>query len=84
MTMELEHRQTLSPEFSEHQVLKASPRLIAANFILHLSSQELQQTLAKELQDNPALEPIDVLTCRVCARFLRHQPRPRGSSSSAP
>ena len=33
---------------------------VAANYILELSSQELQQAIATELHDNPALELVDV------------------------
>ena len=44
------------------QVLQArvSPRLIAANHILEMSSQELQDAINSELDENPALDMVDV------------------------
>src|ERR671930_1747798 len=68
MTMELEL--DLGQEFTPSQTLKVSPRLVAANYILELSSQELQQAIAAELSDNPALELVDVPTCQVCGSEL--------------
>src|SRR6266705_5193048 len=68
MTMELEL--DLGQEYSPNQSLKVSPRLVAANYILELSSQELQQTIATELSENPALELVDVPTCQVCGSEL--------------
>ena len=58
MTMELEL--DLGQEFSPNQTLKVSPRLVAANYILELSSQELQQQISTELNDNPALELVEI------------------------
>src|SRR3954447_17297701 len=87
MTMELEL--DLGQDFSANQTMKGSPRLVAANYILELSSQELQQQIATELSENPALELVEVPTCRVCGtelqgsicpRCIQHQ---KGSSSSA-
>ena len=72
MTMELEL--DLGQEYSANQTLKVSPRLVAANYILELSSQELQQAIATELHDNPALEVVDVPTCRVCGTRLKQTP----------
>ncbi|MDQ6672423.1 MAG: RNA polymerase factor sigma-54 [Chloroflexota bacterium] len=76
-TMELELDQTLSPEFGAHQAMKVSPRLVAASHILELSSQELQQAIAAELHDNPALELVDIPTCRVCGTELHGSICPR-------
>src|SRR6266545_732406 len=67
----------VAQEFSASQTLKVSPRLVAANFILELSSQELQQAIANELADNPALELVDVPTCRVCGTELQGSICPR-------
>jgi len=64
--MELEFSQDLGA----HQSMKVSPRLVAANYILELSSQELQQQIATELSENPALELVDVPTCQVCGSEL--------------
>src|SRR5918912_524804 len=66
-----------SQEFSARQQLKVSPRLVAANYILELSSQELQQAIATELSDNPALELVEVPTCRVCGTELQGSICPR-------
>src|SRR5207253_4921808 len=87
MTMELEL--DLGQDYSQNQTLKVSPRLVAANYILELSSQELQQQIATELSENPALELVDIPTCRVCGtelqgsicpRCIQHQ---KGSSPSS-
>jgi RNA polymerase sigma-54 factor len=87
MSMELEL--DLGQEYSPSQTLKVSPRLVAANYILELSSQELQQQIATELNDNPALELVEIPTCRVCGTELQGSMCPRciqrqkGSSPSA-
>jgi RNA polymerase sigma-54 factor len=87
MTMELEL--DLGQEFTPSQTLKVSPRLVAANYILELSSQELQQQIANELNDNPALELVEIPTCRVCGTELQGSICPRciqrqkGSSSTS-
>jgi RNA polymerase sigma-54 factor len=87
MSMELEL--DLGQEFTQSQTLKVSPRLVAANYILELSSQELQQQIATELAENPALELVEIPTCRVCGTELQGSICPRciqhqksGSSSA--
>src|SRR5882672_12494880 len=87
MTMELEL--DLGQEFNPNQTMKVSPRLVAANYILELSSQELQQQIATELSENPALELVETPTCRVCGTELQGSICPRciqrqksGSSST--
>src|SRR5919197_5622033 len=87
MTMELEL--DLGQELTPSQTLKVSPRLVAANYILELSSQELQQQIATELSENPALELVEIPTCRVCGTELQGSICPRciqhqksGSSSA--
>src|SRR5262252_3190667 len=75
MTMELALE--LGQEYTPNQTLKVSPRLVAANYILELSSQELQQQIATELNDNPALELVEVPTCRVCGTELQGSICPR-------
>src|SRR5438067_12415629 len=86
MTMELEL--DLGQEFTPNQTLKVWPRLVAANYILELSSQELQQQIATELNENPALELVDIPTCRVCGTELQGSICPRciqrQKGSSAP
>src|SRR6267143_5814232 len=90
MTMELEL--DLGQDFSPNQSLKVSPRLVAANYILELSSQELQQQISTELSENPALELVEVPTCRVCGtelqgsicpRCIQHQKVGNGSTYGA-
>src|SRR5260370_37921507 len=87
MTMELEL--VLGQEYAVSQTLKVTPRLVAANYILELSSQELQQQIATELSENPALELVDIPTCRVCGTELQGSICPRciqrqkGSSSTS-
>src|SRR4030088_337510 len=75
MTMELEL--DLGQEYSANQTLKVSPRLVAANYILELSSQELQQQIATELSENPALELVETPTCRACGTELQGSICPR-------
>ena len=75
MAMELEL--DLGQEYTPSQTIKVSPRLVAANYILELSSQELQQAISSELNDNPALELVDVPTCRVCGTEMQGSICPR-------
>src|SRR5207248_4521911 len=75
MTMELEL--DLGQDFSPNQSLKVSPRLVAANYILELSSQELQQQISTELSENPVLELVEIPTCRVCGTELQGSICPR-------
>jgi RNA polymerase sigma-54 factor len=42
------------------------PRLIEANYLLNLSTQELEQVIAAEIVANPALEADDHATCPLC------------------
>ena len=65
--MDLEFGQDLEPQMS----MKVSPRLVAASYILELSAQELQQVIAQELNENPALEIIEPQTCSVCGSALQ-------------
>jgi RNA polymerase sigma-54 factor len=67
----------LSQDASLVQSVKVSPRLVAANYILELSSLELQQAISEELNDNPALELVDVPTCPVCGTELQGSVCPR-------
>jgi len=58
----------LIPEYStdQGQLQRVSPRLVAANHILELSSLDLQEQIENELNDNPALERVEVPTCQTC------------------
>lgn len=73
MDMELELNQNQEQQLTT----KVSPRLVAANYILELSSQELQQAIAKELEENPAFEMIEVPVCQVCGTELQGSICPR-------
>jgi RNA polymerase sigma-54 factor len=75
MTMELEL--DVGQDFSANQTQRVSPRLVAANYILELSSQELQQQISTELSENPALELVETPTCRVCGTELQGSICPR-------
>jgi RNA polymerase sigma-54 factor len=50
---------------------------VAANYILELSSLELQQAINRELTDNPALELLDMPTCHACGGELHGSICPR-------
>ena len=52
------------------QQLKVTPKQIAANYILQLSSLELQDVINQELQENPALDLEEVQVCPLCAQPL--------------
>ncbi len=58
MTNEMQQQQQMQ--------LRISPRLIAANHILELSSMELQEALQQEMEENPALEISELLNCPQC------------------
>jgi RNA polymerase sigma-54 factor len=75
--MELELDLIQEPTPAQAQAMKVSPRLVAANYILELSSQELQQAVATELSENPALELVEVPTCGVCGTELHGSICPR-------
>ena len=52
------------------QQLKVTPKQIAANYILQLSSLELQDVINQELQENPALDLDEVQVCPLCGQPL--------------
>ena len=60
--MSIEIRQQLQPMLQT----KVSPKQIAANAILEMSSVELQAAIAEELDENPALEMTELPTCPIC------------------
>lgn len=60
----------LSNEMQQQMALRISPRLIAANHILELSSMELQAALQQELEENPALEITEYLNCPKCDSLM--------------
>jgi len=50
--------------------MKVTPKQIAANAILQLSSMELQVVINQELQENPALDLDEVQVCPLCGNPL--------------
>src|SRR5256885_15325271 len=52
------------------QQLKVTPKQIAANYILQLSSLELQDVINQELEENPALDLEEVQACPLCGQPL--------------
>jgi RNA polymerase sigma-54 factor len=58
---------------------RVSPRLIAANHILEMSSQELQAAISSEIDDNPALDLMDMVVCPTCGQPIEGESCPRCS-----
>jgi len=52
------------------QQLKVTPKQIAANYILQLSSMELQDVINQELEENPALDLEEAPVCPLCGGEL--------------
>lgn len=46
--------------------MKVSPRLVAMNHVLELSSMQLQELIQEEISENPALELLDKPSCPRC------------------
>ena len=61
--MSLELKQQLSQSLQ----VKVTPKQIAANYILQMSSMQLQEAISQELDENPALEQLETSTCPICA-----------------
>lgn len=57
-------------EYGQEMRPWVSPSLIEANYILSLSQMELQQAIAAEMDENPALEMEEATTCPVCGSML--------------
>jgi RNA polymerase sigma-54 factor len=60
--MSVEVSQQLQPVLQ----VKVTPKQIAANYILQMSSVELQEAIAQELDENPALEMSELPNCPIC------------------
>jgi RNA polymerase sigma-54 factor len=56
----------LSQQVQPVLTTKVTPKQIAANYILQMSSVELQEAIAQELDENPALEMQELPTCPIC------------------
>ncbi len=61
-SMSIELNQQLQPVMQA----KVTPKQIAANYILQMSSVELQEAIAQELDENPALEMQELPSCPIC------------------
>jgi RNA polymerase sigma-54 factor len=60
--MSIEISQQLQPTVQ----VKVTPKQIAANYILQMSSVELHEAISQELDENPALEMLELPTCPIC------------------
>ncbi len=60
--MSLDLKQQMQPAMH----LKVTPKQIAANYILQMSSMELQEAISQELDENPALEMEELQSCPIC------------------
>ena len=58
----------LSQQLQPVMQAKVTPKQIAANYILQMSSVELQEAIAQELDENPALEMEELPSCPICGR----------------
>jgi RNA polymerase sigma-54 factor len=61
--------QTPRPE----QTLRVSARLVTSSAILHLSADELEQTVNQEQAENPALEVAERAICLFCGSSMYNQ-----------
>jgi RNA polymerase sigma-54 factor len=68
--------------------VRVTPKQIAANAILAMSSVQLTEAIATELDENPALEMIEQSNCPICGNPITGsyctECLPRGSVSAAP
>ncbi|MGI8824494.1 MAG: RNA polymerase factor sigma-54 [Chloroflexota bacterium] len=69
----------LSQDVQQEMQVRVSPRLIAANHILEMSSQELQSTISREIEENPALDMLDITVCPTCGQPVEGETCPRCS-----
>lgn len=60
--MSIELNQQLQPAMQ----VKVTPKQIAANYILQMSSVALQEAISQELDENPALEMLETSACPIC------------------
>jgi RNA polymerase sigma-54 factor len=83
--MSLDLKQQLQPALQ----VKVTPKQIAANYILQMSSVELQEAISQELDENPALEMTELSTCPICGSqitgnyCLECMPRKDGNDGQA-
>jgi RNA polymerase sigma-54 factor len=82
--MPIELNQQLQPTLQ----LRVTPKQIAANAILAMSSVELTAAIATELEENPALEMVEQSNCPICGSVVTGshctECLPRGTAGSGP
>ena len=82
--MSIELNQQLQPSLQ----VKVTPKQIAANAILAMSSVELTEAIATELDENPALEMTEESTCPICGSTITGshctECLPKGTAGSGP
>jgi RNA polymerase sigma-54 factor len=72
-----------SYDLTQEQRQWVSPSLIEANYILSLSRLELEQVIADEVAENPALELDDRQVCPICGSSLEAGSCPSCPTSTA-
>ncbi|HLI68763.1 MAG TPA: hypothetical protein VKV19_03300 [Ktedonobacteraceae bacterium] len=60
----------LGPQLHPRVNPTADPRLVVSNTIIQYSAVELEQAIVRELDENPALEMVERVTCQFCSRPL--------------
>ncbi len=82
--MSIELNQHLQPSLQ----VKVTPKQIAANAILAMSSVELTEAIATELDENPALDMTEESTCPICGSAITGshctECLPKGTAGSGP
>jgi RNA polymerase sigma-54 factor len=82
--MSIELNQHLQPQLQ----VRVTPKQIAANSILAMSSVELTEAIAAELEENPALDMLEQSNCPICGSVITGshctECLPKGSAGSGP
>jgi RNA polymerase sigma-54 factor len=82
--MSIDLKQQLQPAMQ----VRVTPKQIAANAILAMSSVELTEAIAAELEENPALEMQEQSTCPICGSTITGshctECLPKNAAGSAP
>jgi RNA polymerase sigma-54 factor len=82
--MSIDLKQQLQPTLQ----VRVTPKQIAANAILAMSSVELTEAIAAELDENPALEMLEQSTCPICGSTITGshctECLPKNAAGSAP
>jgi RNA polymerase sigma-54 factor len=82
--MSIDLKQQLQPALQ----VRVTPKQIAANAILAMSSVQLTEAIAAELDENPALEMLEQSTCPICGSVITGshctECLPKNAAGSAP